>query len=74
MARTDIADVVARVLTDTPLPADVDGLDPDSRRALEREAERQGVTPSALLAAMRARRRQEAEAVDPAAIARAARR
>jgi hypothetical protein len=72
--RIDVDALVAQVLEDNPLPATVADLDADSRRALERAAERENTTAEALLSVLRGRRQRAAESTDAAAIARRARR
>lgn len=60
MASVDIPALVASVLADRPLPADVGDLDDGGRKALDAAARRQGVEPAALLSVLRARRAKAA--------------
>ena len=55
-----INDIVSESMRANPLPETVEDLDAVTRRRVEAEALKQGITPSVLLAAIRAQ--QEAEA------------
>lgn len=54
-----IEQLVSAAVQKRPLPADVADLDAQTRRRITAEAERQGVTPNALLTAMRAKQEED---------------
>jgi hypothetical protein len=75
MAEYSITDLVRNVQKKAPLPANFNDLDEQTKRRLQREADKQDTTPEKLYAAIRAQAEHEAnDDFDPGAIAAAARR
>lgn len=70
-----ITAIVSAAMKAAPLPEDYRDADLQTQRKVEREAEKQGITPAQYWAAVRAQAQHEAAANDEAAtIAKAARR